>query len=98
LPVIDSDTFPIPTQLPIRQTRRVNLLANQLLSQRANLLANLLANLRGVPEDRGRSTDRELKTLDEAMGEAFKKMPGVSLRAGAGHWRVWQRCAQAART
>ena len=37
-------------------------------------VVNLLANLRGVPEDRGRSTDRELKTLDEAMGEAFKKM------------------------
>jgi hypothetical protein len=37
-------------------------------------VVNLLANLRGVPEDRGRSTDRELKTMDEAMGEAFKKM------------------------
>ncbi len=35
---------------------------------------NLLANLRGLPEDRGRSTDRELKSLDEAMGEAFRKM------------------------
>jgi len=35
--------------------------------------------------------------LDYATGEAFKKMPGVSLRAEAGHWRVWQRCAPATR-
>lgn len=35
---------------------------------------NLLANLRGLPEDRGRSTDREMKSLDEAMGEAFRKL------------------------
>lgn len=35
---------------------------------------NLLANLRGLPEDRGRSSDREMKSLDDAMGEAFRKL------------------------
>ncbi|NBV38684.1 MAG: DUF721 domain-containing protein [Verrucomicrobia bacterium] len=34
---------------------------------------NLLANLRGLPEDRGRSTDRQLKSLDEAVGDALQK-------------------------
>ena len=35
---------------------------------------NLLANLRGVPEDRGRSTSRTTKSLDEAMTEVFQKL------------------------
>ena len=35
---------------------------------------NLLANLRGLPEDRGRSSNRTMKSLDEAVLEAFKKM------------------------
>jgi putative hydrolase of the HAD superfamily len=35
---------------------------------------NLLANLRGLPEDRSRSTERDLKSLDDAMGEAFRKL------------------------
>jgi putative hydrolase of the HAD superfamily len=35
---------------------------------------NLLANLRGLPEDRGRSTDRALRTIDDAVTEAFKKL------------------------
>ncbi len=35
---------------------------------------NLLANLSGLPEDRGRSTDRPLKTMDDAVAEAFKKL------------------------
>jgi hypothetical protein len=36
--------------------------------------------------------------LDYASGVSFKKLPGVSLRAQAGQWRIWQRCAPAART
>lgn len=35
---------------------------------------NLLANLRGLPEDRGRSTDRDLRTIDDAVTEAFRKL------------------------
>ena len=35
---------------------------------------NLLANLRGLPEDRSRSTERDMKSLDDAMGEAFRKL------------------------
>ncbi len=34
---------------------------------------NLLANLRGVPEDRGRSTSRSSKSLDDALTEVFQK-------------------------
>ena len=65
-------------------------------------VVNLLANLRGVPEDRGRSTDRELKTMDEAMGEAFKKMrldKPVPEDVIIGHWsellpaKLARRCA-----
>jgi len=36
--------------------------------------------------------------LDYASGVSFKKLPGVSLRAQVGQWRIWQRCAPAART
>lgn len=35
---------------------------------------NMLANLRGLPEDRGRSTDRDMKSMDQAMTEAFQKL------------------------
>lgn len=35
---------------------------------------NLLANLRGLPEDRGRSTDRDLRTIDDAVTDAFRKL------------------------
>ena len=35
---------------------------------------NLLANLRGLPEDRGRSTDRPLKSIDDAVQDAFRKL------------------------
>ena len=34
---------------------------------------NLLANLRGVPEDRGRSTTRNTRTIDDALSEVFQK-------------------------
>ena len=37
-------------------------------------VVNLLANLRGLPEDRGRSTDRDLRSIDDAVTEAFKKL------------------------
>lgn len=35
---------------------------------------NLLANLRGLPEDRGRSTDRPMRTIDDAVRDAFRKL------------------------
>lgn len=35
---------------------------------------NLLANLRGLPEDRGRSTDRALRSIDDAVQDAFRKL------------------------
>jgi putative hydrolase of the HAD superfamily len=35
---------------------------------------NLLANLRGLPEDRGRSSDRPMKSMDEAVLDAFKML------------------------
>jgi putative hydrolase of the HAD superfamily len=35
---------------------------------------NLIANLRGLPEDHSRSSQRPVKTLDEAVQEAFKKL------------------------
>lgn len=34
---------------------------------------NLLANLRGLPEDRRRSTERQLKSMDEAVSDALLK-------------------------
>ena len=37
-------------------------------------VVNLLANLRGLPEDRGRSTDRDLRSIDDAVTEAFRKL------------------------
>jgi hypothetical protein len=50
---------------------------------------NLLANLRGLPEDRGRSSDRPMKTLDEAVLDAFKKLrldKPVPENAIVAHW------------
>lgn len=35
---------------------------------------NLIANLRGQPEERGRSTEREAKTLDQAVEEAVRRL------------------------
>ena len=37
-------------------------------------VTNLLANLRGLPEDTSRSSQRALKTIDEAVQDAFKKI------------------------
>lgn len=63
---------------------------------------NMLANLRGLPEDRGRSTDRAMKSLDEAMTEAFQKLridKPVPEDAIIAHWaellpiKLARRCA-----
>lgn len=35
---------------------------------------NLVANLRGQPEERGRSAEREVRTLDQAVEEAVRKL------------------------
>lgn len=35
---------------------------------------NLIANLRGQPEERGRSSEREVRTLDQAVEEAVRKL------------------------
>lgn len=50
---------------------------------------NLLANLRGLPEDRGRSTDRAMKTIDDAVQDAFRKLrldKPVPETAIVAHW------------
>lgn len=63
---------------------------------------NLLANLRGLPEDRARSSDRDMKTLDAAVLDAFKKLrldKPVPETAIVAHWhellpaRLARRCA-----
>ena len=35
---------------------------------------NLVANLRGQPEERGRSSERDVRTLDQAVDEAVRKL------------------------
>lgn len=35
---------------------------------------NLLANLRGMPEETGRSSEREIRTLDQAVEEAVRRL------------------------
>jgi hypothetical protein len=35
---------------------------------------NLLANLRGLPEDKGRSTGQDTLTIDDAVAQAFQKL------------------------
>lgn len=66
---------------------------------------NLLANLRGLPEDRGRSTDRDLRSIDDAVTEAFKKLrldKPVPEDAIFAHWhellpiKLARRCARCA--
>jgi putative hydrolase of the HAD superfamily len=63
---------------------------------------NLLANLRGLPEDRGRSTDRPLKSMDDAVQDAFRKLrldKPVPEDAIVAHWlellplKLAKRCA-----
>ena len=53
---------------------RALLTEGKLKGKFSRTVQNLLANLRGLPEDRGRSTDRAMKTIDDAVQDAFKKL------------------------
>ncbi|MFO0006951.1 MAG: DUF721 domain-containing protein, partial [bacterium] len=65
-------------------------------------VANLLAELSGLPKDRSRSSDRPIKTIDEAVREAVSKLRldrPVPETAIVAHWsellpsRLARRCA-----
>lgn len=53
---------------------RALLTEGKLKGKFSRTVQNLLANLRGLPEDRGRSTDRPMKSIDDAVQDAFKKL------------------------
>lgn len=53
---------------------RALLTEGKLKGRFSRTVQNLLANLRGLPEDRGRSTGRPLKSMDDAVQDAFKKL------------------------
>ncbi len=68
---------------------RAVLTEGRLKGRFSRTVQNLLANLRGLPEDRGRSSDRPLKTLDEAVHDAFRKLrldKPVPENAIVAHW------------
>lgn len=81
---------------------RALLTEGKLKGKFSRTVQNLLANLRGLPEDRGRSTDRPMKTLDDAVQDAFKKLrldKPVPENAIVAHWlellpsKLARRCA-----
>ena len=53
---------------------RALLTEGRLKGKFSRTVLNLLANLRGLPEDRGRSADRPMKSIDDAVLDAFKKL------------------------
>ena len=53
---------------------RALLTEGKLKGKFSRTVQNLLANLRGLPEDRGRSSDRPMKTMDDAVQDAFRKL------------------------
>jgi len=69
---------------------RALLTEGKLKGKFSRTVQNLLANLRGLPEDRGRSSDRPFRTIDDAVQDAFKKLrldkpaPETAIVA---HWR-----------
>ncbi len=68
---------------------RALLTEGRLKGRFSRTVQNLLANLRGLPEDRGRSSDRPMRTLDEAVLDAFKKLrldKPVPENAIVAHW------------
>ena len=68
---------------------RALLTEGKLKGKFSRTVQNLLANLRGLPEDRGRSTDRAMKTIDDAVQDAFKKLrldKPVPETAIVAHW------------
>ena len=56
---------------------RALLTEGKLKGKFSRTVQNLLANLRGLPEDRGRSTDRAMKTIDDAVQDAFIACHGL---------------------
>jgi putative hydrolase of the HAD superfamily len=81
---------------------RALLTEGRLKGRFSRTVQNLLANLRGLPEDRGRSTDRAMKTIDDAVQDAFKKLrldKPVPETAIVAHWlellppKLARRCA-----
>ena len=68
---------------------RALLTEGKLKGRFSRTVQNLLANLRGLPEDRGRSTDRAIQTIDNAVLDAFKKLrldKPVPETAIVAHW------------
>lgn len=68
---------------------RALLTEGKLKGKFSRTVQNLLANLRGLPEDRGRSSDRPMKTMDDAVRDAFKKLrldKPVPETAIVAHW------------
>lgn len=53
---------------------RALLTEGKLKGKFSRTVQNLLANLRGLPEDRGRSSDRPMKSIDDAVQDAFRKL------------------------
>lgn len=81
---------------------RALLTEGRLKGKFSRTVQNLLANLRGLPEDRGRSTDRAMKTIDDAVQDAFRKLrldKPVPETAIVAHWlellplKLARRCA-----
>jgi len=68
---------------------RALLTEGKLKGRFSRTVQNLLANLRGLPEDRGRSTDRPMKSIDDAVQDAFRKLrldKPVPENAIVAHW------------